>query len=121
MTGPRHTQIRPDAATGSLQNSENWRDLLDALKQRPAQRYVTVEPYTAVGSSSAKVRLSAARRPLCAELVRAAPYYAQGDPLEAVGNANFAWDSTSSSVDVYEPAGLTADTVYTLTFRITEG
>ncbi len=121
MTGPRHTQIREDGAAGARQNSENARDMRDALALRPAQQFVTVEPYTAVGSSSTKIRLAATKRPVCVELVRAAAYYAQCDSLAAVGNANFAWDSTSSSVDVYEPTGLTADTVYTLTFRITEG
>lgn len=120
MNAPRHTQIR-DGAAGAAQNSENWRDLLVELARRPAQSFVTVEPYTAVGSTAAKVRLAASKRPVCVELVRAAPYYAQGDSLAATGNANFAWDSTTLSVDVFEPSGLVADTVYTLTFRITEG
>lgn len=121
MSEPRHTQIRSDSATAAVQNSENARDIRLELGRRPPQRFVTVEPYTAVGSTDAKVRLGATKRPVCVELARAAKYYAQGDSLAAVGNANFAWDSTSNSVDVFEPTGLVADTVYTLTFRITEG
>lgn len=118
--GPRHTAIRNDPATSSRQNAENARDLRDELAGQPKHRIVTVEQYTAVGAVTAKVPLLATKLPVGVELIRAAAYYAQGDQLEARGNANFVWDSTTQTVGVFEPTGLSANVVYTLTFRITE-
>jgi hypothetical protein len=118
--GPRHTAIRNDAAVSSRQNAENARDVRDELAKQPKRRIVVVEQYTAVGASTAKVPILATKLPVGVQLIRAAEYYAQGDPCAAVGNANFVWDSTTQTVGVFEPTGLTANTVYTLTFQVTE-
>jgi hypothetical protein len=118
--GPRHTSISTEPRTAAQQNAENARDTLQALAARPLQRVVTVEMYTATGSISTRIRLAAATRPIAVQLARAAKYYAQDESLAATGNGNFVWDSTTNSVDVFEPSGLTTNTVYVLTFLITE-
>lgn len=118
--GPRHTAIRSDAAVSARQNAENARDLRDDLEALPKQRLVKVEQYTAVGSTSAKVPLFAAKMPAGVQLIRAAKYYEHGETLTLTPNFNFAWDSTTQTLGVFEPSGLTADTVYTLTFLVTE-
>jgi hypothetical protein len=119
--GPRHTAIRNDAATSARQNAENARDLRDGLAALPNQRVVVVEQYTAVGSTSAKIPILATKLPAGVQLIRAAKYFEQGEPLALTPNFNFALDSTTQTVGVFEPSGLTADVVYTFTFLITEG
>lgn len=120
--GPRHVSISGDSRVAAAQNSENARDVLEALNLRPPFRYVSVDLYTAVGSTSAKIPLGASNRPIAVELVRAAPYYDQTAPLSASANSNFLWDATTTpgTVNAYEPSGLTANTVYALVFRISE-
>lgn len=120
--GPRHTSISSDPITAALQNAENARDTLEALASRLKQRHVTVDLYTAAGSTSAKIPLGASDRPLGVQLIRAAPYYDQTAPLSATGNGNFLWDATTQpgTINAFEPDGLTANTVYTLTYIVTE-
>jgi hypothetical protein len=120
--GPRHVSFSGDAKIDALLSAENARDTLEAFDARPPWRFVFVEQYTAAGSTSAKIPLGAVDRPIAVELVRAAIYSDQAVPLSAVGNANFLWDATTTpgTVNAYEPTGLTANTVYTLVFRISE-
>lgn len=120
MIGPRHTNIRPNAAMAALQNAENARDMRDDLASRPVQRLAVVERYTAVGSTSAKIPIFGSRLPAGVQLIRAAKYFEQNEPLALTPNFNFAMDSTSQSLGVFEPSGLTADVVYTFTFLVTE-
>jgi len=118
--GPRHTAIRNDAITASRQNAENARDLRDDLAALPRQRTVVVAQYTAVGSTSAKIPILATKLPAGVQLIRAAKYFEQGEPLPLTPNFNFVWDSTTQTVGVFEASGLTADVVYTFTFLVTE-
>lgn len=120
--GPRHLSFSGDARIDATRSAENARDTQEALSARSPSRIVSVELYTATGSTSAKIPLGASERPVAVELVRAAPYYDQTASLAAVGNANFVWDATTTpgTVNAYEPSGLAANTVYALVFRITE-
>ena len=116
----RHTSIRKDSATSARQNAENARDVRDALSRRPTQGVVVVETYTAVGSAAGKVPVPATKPPAGVQLLRAEKYFERGGSVPATGNANFVWDSASKTAGVFEPTGLTANTVYTLTFLVTE-
>ena len=118
--GPRHVSISRDPIVAADQNSENARDTLDALSRRLRQRYVRVEQYTAVGSTSAKVPLGASERPVAVQLVYAAAAADSNAPLGVTGNANFSWDSASQSINAFEPTGLTANAIYTLVFVVME-
>lgn len=120
--GPRHTSFSGDSKADAFRSAENARDTLEALEARLRCRHVFVELYTAAGSTSAKIPLGAVDRPIAVELARAAINSDQAVPLSAVGNANFLWDATTTpgTVNAYEPSGLTANTVYTLVFRIWE-
>lgn len=120
MIGPRHTTIDVEPKSAARQNGENARDTRVALATKVAGKLLTVEQYTAVGSTSARIRLGSIGRPAAVLLARAAEFYAQNDPIGAVGTLNFAWDSTTGAIDVYEPSGLAADTVYTLSFLALE-
>jgi hypothetical protein len=118
--GPRHTTIdsKPDAA--ALQNGENARDTRLALAGRVAGYFASVERYTATGSAATKMRIGAGDRPRAIIPVRVAPVYDEAGSLAVSGNGNFVWDSTTQSIDVYEPSGLTANVVYTLDFLVLE-
>jgi hypothetical protein len=118
--GPRHTTIDADARQASLQNSENARDTLDALAARPVQRLVTVALYTATGSSASRIRIGSGARPWSVVPHLIAQAYAQDSAVVCAPVLNFVWDSTTQSLDVFEPDGLTANTVYRLQYVITE-
>lgn len=118
--GPRHTAIRSDASVSARQNAENARDLRDEISAMPRQRTVYVDQYMAVGSTSAKVPIYGAKSPAGVQLIRAAKYFEQGEPLTLTPNYNFVWDSTTQTIGVFEPSGLTANVIYTLTFLVTE-
>lgn len=120
MIGPRHTTIDADAARGARENSENWRDTREALKRKLSGSLSTVAIYTATGSTSTKIRVFADSRPSAVVLVCAASLAAPSASLAAVPILNFAWDSTSKALDVFEPSGLSANTQYTLTFLVLE-
>lgn len=120
MNGPRHTTIDADPRSAALQNGENARDTLEALSFRPIQRAVTVPRYTAAGSTSTRIRIGAGERPLFVQLARACLAGAEDAALPAYGTPNFVWESTTKSIDVFEPTGLTANSVYLLQFLITE-
>lgn len=119
-TEPRHTAIRADVAMSARQNAENARDLRDAIGSRPTQRVATVEPYMAVGSTSAKIPIFGSKLPAGVQLIQAAPYYDRGATLPLTPNHNFVWDSASETIGAFEPSGLVANTFYTLTFLVTE-
>ena len=116
MNGPRHSTIDVQPAQASLQNSENARDTLEAFTVRPVIRQITVERYTATGSSSTRIRIGAGTRPWAVTLVRCCKASAEDDAVFVSPVLNFVWESIAGSIDVFEPYGLTADTVYKLQF-----
>jgi hypothetical protein len=120
MTEPRYTTFSADAKSAALQSGESARDLIASLGARPRMRQVTVETYTATGNVNTKIRLRADARPWAVLLALAAPVGAPSSPVGAVGVPGFSWDATTDSVDVYEPSGLVADTVYLLQFLVVE-
>ncbi len=113
--------ILPHSTLGDWQSaSENARATLEALAQRPVQRQVTVDRYTAAGSTSTRIRILASTRPWAVQLVRVCEAAAEDAPVIVTDSRNFVWDSTTQSLDVFEPDGLTANTVYKLQFLVTE-
>jgi hypothetical protein len=116
MSFPRHSTIDADPARAALQNSENARDVLEALTVRPAMRQITVERYTATGSTDTRIRIGAGSRPWAVMLARCCEAAAEDAAVVVTPVLNFVWDSTTDSLDVFEPDGLAADTVYKLQF-----
>lgn len=120
MSGPRHTTVDSDARLAALQSSENARDTLAEIARRAPVQQRTVEAYTATGSTSTRIRIGSSERPWAVLLARAAQAYGEDAPVAAVMTPNFVWDATDGSVDVFEPSGLTANTVYLLQFLVVE-
>jgi hypothetical protein len=102
-------------------STEEMRDIREALALKLDARLVTVEPYTAVGSTSARIALQAEQLPIAVVLVKAQLYFDIGAPLTLTPNHNFVWDAGSRTAQVYEPATLTANTVYRLTYLVIGG
>lgn len=102
-------------------STEEMRDVREALALKLDARVVTVEPYTAVGSTSARISLSSRERPVAVVLIGAALYFDLSAPLALTPNHNFLWDAGSQTAQVYEPATLTANTVYRLTYLVIGG
>ncbi len=100
--------------------SENARATQEALTFRPAVRQVTVERYTAVGSTSTRIRIGSGARPWAVQLVRVCEAAAEDSAVIVTDSRNFVWDSTTSSLDVFEPDGLSANVVYKLQFLVIE-
>jgi hypothetical protein len=100
--------------------SENARATQEALMFRPATRQVTVDRYTAVGSTTTRIRIGAGARPWAVQLVRVCESAAEDSAVIVTDSRNFVWDSTTQSLDVFEPDGLTANTVYKLQFLVIE-
>lgn len=110
-TLPRHTTL------DSWQSaSENARDTILSLQARPEIGLVQVDRYTAVGSSDALIRIGARARPWAVMLARVCLVDEEATPLVVVDVRNFVWDATTGSLDVFEPYGLAADSVYKLQF-----
>lgn len=119
--GPIHTTIDADPKAAARQNGENARATRAALATKLTGYFTRIERYTAVGSASTKIRLGAGDRPSAVLLAQAAPVSDAAGALAVTPSNNFAWDATTQAIDVYEPTGLTANTVYTLLFLILEG
>lgn len=101
--------------------TESERDVREALETKLEARVVTIAPYTAVGSTSAKIALSASQLPVAVVLVGARLYFDLGATLTLTPNFNFVWDSGSQTAQVFEPSGLVANTVYHLTYLVIGG
>lgn len=117
---PRHVSFSGKARDLAVQNSENARDIAEALGERVTGRLVTVRRYAARGDTAARLYLTPRRgvRPSAVLLVRA---YLSGDAGAniAVSPAlNFYHDE--KGIGVYEPGGLVPNTQYDLTFLILE-
>jgi hypothetical protein len=120
MSLPRHSTIDANPALAALQNSENARDTLESFALRPAMRQITVERYTATGDIDTRIRIGAGARPWAVLLARCCEAAAEDSAILAVPIYNFVWDSTTDSLDVFEPYGLVANTVYKLQFLALE-
>lgn len=119
--GPRHTTVDRDPAKGHRQSSENARDVLEALGRKLSAHASTVARYTASGSTSARIRLEASStRPLAVALIHAALADDPAAPLSTSATLNFVYAVTEQTIEVFEPAGLEAGRVYTLTFLVVE-
>lgn len=114
MTLPHSTVVDWQTA------SENARATLEEFAVRPAVRQITVDRYTASGSSDARIRIRGGARPWAVQLVRVCEAAAEDDVVICTDSRNFVWDSTTLSLDVFEPDGLTANTVYKLQFLVHE-
>lgn len=110
-TLPRHSTLGDWQAA-----SENARDSIEALRARPEMRLITVDRYTATGSTATRIRIGAGSRPWSVTLVRVCEVAAEDGVVIATDSKNFVWDSTTGSLDVFEPDGLTANTAYKLQF-----
>lgn len=119
--GPRHGTIDKAPELSHRQASENARDTQEALDRKVSGHFAIVSRYTATGDSTQVIRLEAsARRPLAVILVHAAPVGDPSSPLNPIPGYSFAWDATTKSLDVYEPFGLDANVIYTLTYLVLE-
>jgi len=101
--------------------SEEMRDVLDALAEKLGARIVVVQPYTAVGTTTARISLSADKLPLAVALVGARLYFDLSSPITVTPTLNFVWDAGSKTAQVYEPSGLVSNTVYQLTYLVIGG
>lgn len=119
--GLRHSTIDRDPGRSHRQLSENARDTQEEIARRVVGRLLSVASYTATGSTASRIRIGAGVRPQGVVPVLIAPVYDAASSLVATPILNFVWDATTQSIDVYEPDGLTADTVYTFTFLVLEG
>jgi len=120
MSGIRHSTFDAEPRALAQQCSEFARDAQAELDRRPVFVPLTVEDYTATGSTSTRIRIGAATRPWSVTLARIAKTYGQDEPVVCTPVLNFVWDSTTQSIDVFEPDGLTANTVYRLQFLVME-
>jgi hypothetical protein len=120
MSLPRHSTFGGDPAQLALQVGEFARDAIEALRARPAAQRVVVEQYTATGSTATRIRIGAAARPWAVLLARVALAYGEDQAVVCTPILNFVWDATTGSVDVFEPDGLVANTVYRLQFIVEE-
>lgn len=101
--------------------TEQQRDVRAALAAQPALRVVTVGQYTADASATARIPISCPTRPAAVLLIDARPFFDQGGPLPVSLNLSFVWDAGSKTAQVYQPGGLTANTVYRLTYLVIGG
>ena len=116
--GPRHSTIDAEPRAAAQQNSENARDTQQALGAKLTARTAVIARYTAAGSTSTRIPLVSPDVPFAVLLVRAADAAGLDQPLAATGNANFLWDAASRSLNVYEPGGLVAGTIYRLSYLL---
>ncbi len=118
---PRHSTTDRDPKHAARQASENARDTAEALGRKLSAHTVQVSRYTAEGSTSARIRLEASdTRPLAVVLIQAALVDDPAAPVSASATLNFVYAAQDRTVEVFEPAGLEAGRVYTLTFLVVE-
>jgi hypothetical protein len=101
--------------------SEDIRDVAEALAGKLDARTVVVSSYVAVGSTSARVALASPDQPLAILLIDARLYFDLNAPVTVTPSFGFVWDAGTQTAQVYEPSGLTANTVYQLTFLVIGG
>ncbi len=119
MAELRHEFFSQDAEVLVTQLAENARDTNAALDKRIAGRLVTVTQYSAAGSANRlALPISAGASPYAVLLVRAYSVSDPGASLPVTGAVNFT--QSGNALSVPEPAGLTLNQAYTLTFLVLE-
>lgn len=112
----------PTAPPGlATQLQQNAQATSDALADRVIGRVQRVVQYSATGATTTKITLPA-RNGYTAYAVLLVKVNASGDPgtdISATGRPNFT-QPNGSTLAVYEPSGLTANTLYDLTFLVLE-
>lgn len=118
---PRHSTTDKDPGRSARQASENARDTAEALGRKLSGHATVVSRYTAQGSTSARIRLEASpTRPLAVALIHAALVDDPAAPLSTTATLNFVYGGPEQTIEVFEPGGLEAGRVYTLTFLVVE-
>lgn len=113
----RHTSISADSNAAAQQLGENARDANRALTFGLSGYYAEVRGYAAIGSSDARISLSGstAKAVLC---VLARETHNPVANVQLPAALNFA--VIGGSLSVFEPAGLTTNELYDLTFLVLE-
>jgi len=116
----RHTSIMlDDQHTAEEQLGENARDTNAALAECIRGSKLLVSGYAAVGASSAKLKLSLrSTMPSGLLLMRCVKTYDEGSVVTVTQGLQFYIEN--GLLTTFEPSGLTADTLYDLTFLILE-
>lgn len=118
MTELRHTSFSGNAADDAVRSGENARDTNAALGERVLGFVYGPFDYSAQADTTKTIGIPCARRPAGVLLLNAYLGTAPADDLGAAARCNFVWDATNSVAQVFEPAGLTANTVYSLTYLV---
>jgi hypothetical protein len=115
----RYTSFPGDPAQLAVRLGEFARDSNNALERRVLGRTKVVQRYAATGSTSTKIALTSLDTPpLGVTLIRAELVTDASTPVLATPTLGFTF--ANNTINVFEPSGLTANTVYNLTFLIVE-
>ena len=118
MTELRNTSFSGNAADDALRSAENARDANTALAERVLGYVVGPTLYTAAGATTSTMGVACLRQPKGVLLLNAALNTDPASDLGAVSRCNFQWDSATNTANVFEPSGLTAGSVYSITFLV---
>ena len=118
MTDLRHTSFSGDARDDALRSAENARDTNVALGERVLGFVYVPFDYAAQADTTKVIGIPCVRRPAGVLLLNAFLGTSPAEDLGAVARCNFVWDAVNSVAQVFEPSGLTADSVYSLTFLV---
>lgn len=118
MTELRHTSFSGNATDDALRSTENARDANVAIGERVLGFVWGPFVYTAQADTTKVIGIPCTRRPAGVLLLNAFLGTSPADDLGAVTRCNFVWDAASSVAQVFEPSGLTAGSVYSLTFLV---
>lgn len=104
---------------------ENARATQTALKERPVGHYATVASYRATGATTTKIPVGNAAppaapgsQPVAVLLVRIHETSDPAKDLSVTTRLNFSRDG--ATIYVFEPSGLTTNTLYDMTFLVLE-
>ena len=116
----RHISFSKDQKVAAEQASENARDANLALAGKVSGYYVVVNAYAAQGLTTVTLPLAtqSKQKPMAVLCVNAVATYDPGTTVNASTMRNFSF--ANGSINTFEPSGLTAGTVYNLTFLVLE-
>lgn len=116
----RHISFSKDPKVASEQASENARDANLALSGKVSGYFVQVDSYAAQGLTTVTLPIRAAslKTPKAVLCVNAQATYDPGTTVNASTFRNFTF--ANGSINTFEPSGLTANTMYNLTFLVLE-
>lgn len=101
---------------------ENARVTNQALAERVVGHYVVIDRYAATGATTTKINLAyqgaPGSSPVAVLLIRAYETNDPGKDLSVATRLNFVREATT--LRVFEPSGLSANTLYQLTFLVLE-